>query len=125
MFKTIARITSTFLGASEDTHGCFTAQIGVSYSNGPDTEQTAGGPNLGRDKNGFTAAFIRGVLTAAGVSSWEELKGRTVLVLTEHDPDATGGFNPILGFAPLPTEPGLAFVFSELADQYRSADGAR
>ena len=125
MHKTIAKITGTFLGASEDTHGIFTAQIGVSYGSDSGTEQTVGGYNLGRDRSGFTAAFIRGVLAAAGVESWEQLKGRTVLVLTEDDPDTTGGANPILGIAPLPTERGLPFLFSELADQYRSAGGTR
>ncbi len=55
--------------------------------------------------------FIRGVLRAAGVRRWELVKGRTLFVLFETE---DWNAKPV-GLAPLPTEPGETFYFSELA----------
>lgn len=112
MHKTVAKITDTFLGADESSHGIFTAELTVSYGS---SGQRIGGYSLSAD-NGFGGAFIRKILSAAGVSSWEKLQGRTILVLTENEP--TFGPNHVLGIAPLPTEPGEAFLFADLAGQY-------
>lgn len=111
MHKSIAKITRTYLGRGEASHRVFTATLEVDYGNGE--HQSIGGYNLGGN-TGYAGAFIRATLNAAGVDAWEDLVGKTIFVLTEHDP-AGPGPNRILGIEHLPTEPGGRFVFSELS----------
>jgi len=105
----IAKITKTFLGAGEDTRGIFTANLTVDYGG---SGQRIGDYVFNRDDSGFTAGFIKGILDAAGVESWEQLVGRTILVLTDTDTDEWNA--PVLGIAPLPTERGTQFLFADL-----------
>lgn len=102
MNQRIARIESTTLGYED--HGILTAMLHVTYGG---SGQGIGGLMLDQTTVG---TFIVGVLRACGVGSWEEVRGRTVLVLLEDD-----GWNarPI-GLAPLPTEPGDKFMFDEI-----------
>lgn len=111
----IAKITDTFLGADEDSHGILTAMLTVDYGPGGNGwSSCAGGYNLGSKTTAFGMQFVRGILEAAGVGTWEQLKGRTILVIQRDE----GG--PILGIQNLPTEPGRRFVFAELAAEYTS-----
>jgi hypothetical protein len=100
--KHIAKITGTMLGIED--HGILTGQLTVDYGG---AGQSVGGYNLDVVPAGN---YIRRTLEACGVDSWEKLKGRTILVLT-----AKGSHQP-LGIAPLPTEPGRLFLFTELGD---------
>lgn len=95
--KELAKIESTFLGFED--HGILTAYVNVNYGS---ASQGIGGYDL-RDKAG---PFIDRLLKACGVTSWEKLVGRTIYVLSE------GG--RVVGICPLPTEPGTAFIFSEV-----------
>lgn len=107
MHSQIAKITHTFLGAGEDTRGVFTANLTVDYGG---SGQRIGDYAFNRDDTGFAAAFIKGVLDAAGVDSWEQLRGRTVLVLKESD-----DWNArVIGIAPLPTERGTQMLFADV-----------
>jgi hypothetical protein len=54
--------------------------------------------------------FIRRLLLAMGVDWWSDIPGRTVYVL--RDEDGFGGM--IRGIRPLPTEPGVEFIFDDL-----------
>jgi hypothetical protein len=99
--KRLAKVTSTMLGIERDM---LTATVSVDYGG---KAQGVGGYLL---EGARCAKFVRGILRACGVSAWEHVKGRTVFVLLDAD---TFYANPI-GLAPLPTEPGEVFLFSEL-----------
>jgi hypothetical protein len=112
MHKSIAKIVDTYLGAGEHSHGVFTATLTVDYGG---TGQTIGGYNLSGD-TGFAGAFIRRVLDVAGVDRWEQLKGRTILVLHEDDrPESR-----VVGIENLPTERGGQLVFETLCAEYQA-----
>jgi hypothetical protein len=98
--KHIAKITSTMLGFED--HGILTGFLTVDYGG---ASQSIGGYDL---RAVSTCVYLQRTLQACGVDSWERLKGRTIYVLTE-DND-----HRVLGIAPLPTEPGTAFLFSDL-----------
>lgn len=107
--KEIAKITGTFLGANEDTHGILTAELTVDL--GGSQARSIGGYNLGSKDTAFGMQFVAALMRAAGAQSWESMVGRTVFVLTdEHD--------RVVGIENLPTEPGDRFVFGELVEQY-------
>jgi hypothetical protein len=72
-----ARITSTMLGY-EEYHGVLTSMITMEWSGGG---QGFGGYALGGP---FTDWYIRGVLKAAGVKQWEDLKGQHVRIRHGH-----------------------------------------
>jgi len=101
-----AKIVRTFLGFED--HGIFTAQLTVDYGG---SGQGVGGYNLSGD-TGFGAAFIKAVLRAAGVDSWEKLTGRVVQVLLEDK-----GWGRAVGLEPMPFEPGERVIFADLAQQ--------
>jgi hypothetical protein len=63
----IAKITDTYLGAGERSHGVLTAQLTVDYGG---TSQSVGNYSLG-GKTSFGIQFVAWILRAAGVSSWE------------------------------------------------------
>lgn len=107
MNKRIARVESTHLG-NED-HGIFTAMLHVNYGG---SVQGVGGYVLGD----HASDFIQGVLCACGVDSWEKVKGRTILVLT--DGESFGA--AVLGIENLPTEPGERFLFADWQAKARS-----
>lgn len=68
------------------------------------------GEFLRREVTAYGMQFIAAVMKAAGVDSWNKVKGRTVFVLRDSDQ-----WNAkIVGIAPLPTEPGEPFLFSAL-----------
>lgn len=71
-----AIIESTMLGFED--RGIFTYMIYVNLSDGG--TQGFGGYVLGGD---YTNKVIKGILNAAGVDSWEKLKGRHVRVKKE------------------------------------------
>ncbi len=109
----IAKITGTFLGANEDTHGILTAQLTVDL--GGSQTRSVGGYSLGSKDTAFGMQFVAALMRAAGAQSWESMVGRTVFVLTdEHD--------RVVGIENLPTEPGERFVFDELVVQYPQKD---
>jgi len=101
----IAKITDTFLGAGERSHGVLTATLTVDYGG---TSQSVGNYSLG-GKTAFGIQFVARILRAAGVSSWEEVKGRTILVVQETKDGR------VIGIQNLPTEPGARFIFADLA----------
>jgi hypothetical protein len=100
--REIAKITATHLGYED--HGIFSADISLDYGG---AGQSAGGYNLG-GPTGFGIAFIKGILGACGVQTWEEVKGRTVFAIL----DSPHG--KVIGLEHLPTEPGSRFIFAEL-----------
>jgi hypothetical protein len=98
--REIAKIERTFLGYED--HGILTAYLHVTYGG---AGQGIGGYDL-RPGNGAVAArWIDWTLKACGVRSWEDLKGRTIYVLTSE--------RRVVGIEPLPTEPGERFMFTE------------
>jgi hypothetical protein len=97
----LAKIQGTFLGVED--HGILTAVIDLNYGS---AGQGAGSlmfdyrnatTDEWHDNKGLASRWIRGVLGAAGVDSWEKLKGRTVIAIKE------GGY--VIGLKPLPFEP--------------------
>lgn len=103
MIEKIAKITKTHLGFED--HGAFTVAITANYGDGV----FGGIPHmvLGQEHG---ISFIKKFIRSAGVESWEELRGRTIMVIYEKD-EWSG--SPI-GIKNLPTEPGETFIFKEL-----------
>lgn len=100
--KEIAKITRTHLGY--ESHGILTIYLTVDFG-GAGT--IIGGYNLSIGNGGAMAKFVAGVLRATGVQTWEEVRGRTVLVLSDSD-------RKVVGIENLPTEDGALFLFSEM-----------
>lgn len=100
----IAKVKDTFLGYED--HGILTIMLSVDYGG---SAQGVGLYDLGSDsrdaKPGEWDRWIKGVLSACGVSQWEKIKGRTIMVLIE------GGLPQAIG--PLPTEYGKPFWFKK------------
>ena len=121
----LAKIDTTTLG--DKNAPVFTSWLNVSYSKGVcqsiggytlDTPtKDADGKFLRREGHAYGMEFIIRTLRACGAGRWEDLPGRTIYVLKESD--AWGA--PVLGIAPLPTEPGEPFIFAELAEQFQIA----
>jgi hypothetical protein len=100
--QTIAKITATALGYED--HGMFSAAVSFSYGG---SCQGFGPIGLGT-KDSIAGPLIEAILNAAGVESWEKVKGRTVYALRDD------GWNGLIrGMAPLPTETGKGFILSE------------
>lgn len=116
MERRIGKIRGTFLGVED--HGILTATLTMDFGG---SGMTIGGyecdEHVARDKprrglpQGMT--FVRRVLEACGVRSWEALTGRTVYVLMDDQ-------RPV-GIEPLPTELGKVFLFAEV---YEAGGGA-
>lgn len=103
MIEKIAKIENTMLGFED--HGIFTAFLNVRY--GENTHQGVGGYSLG-GQHGLE--FITRVIRAVGVEKWEDLKGRTIMVLFEDD---SWSALPV-GIKNLPTEKGSTLIFKEV-----------
>jgi hypothetical protein len=101
----IAKITDTMLGTED--RGVLTGLLRVDYGG---TSQGVGGYNLA--VRNAAGVFITGVLRACAVDSWEKVKGRTIFVVFAKDDK----YHP-LGIAPLPTEPGSPFMFTEMGER--------
>lgn len=99
--REIAKIEKTFLGY--EAHGILTAYLHVNYGG---ALQGVGGYDLRPDSAVSCPGWIDRTLRACGVRSWEELKGRTIFVLTSE--------RQVVGIMPLPTEPGEPFMFHEV-----------
>lgn len=113
----IAKITDTFLGIED--HGIFTAILDCDYGGSGqgvgtyalDSYDPTKGCRIG------TAAgmeFIRRIMSACGVSSWEKIKGRTILVYFESE----AWNSKVIGIGPLPVEGGTPFLFAEWLNEY-------
>ena len=107
----IVKITDTFLGANEDSHGILTATLTVDYGTSGGG-QRIGGYNLSTKTSAFGMQHVKALMGAVGVSSWEQMKGKTILVITD------GEQGPVIGIQNLPTERGRRFIFDELTAQY-------
>lgn len=119
MKETLAKIERTALGVED--HGIFTAMLHCSYGH---SGQGVGGYTLdqprrdiddkfiGRFGTAYGMEFIRRVLLACGVDSWEKLPGRTIFVY--HEADSWN--SPVVGIGPLPTEKGTRFMFDDIKD---------
>lgn len=81
-----AKITSTTLGFED--HGILTAYIHLNYGS---SGQSFGGFGFGPTKsefetnNGFGASFIATVLDIVDVDKWENISGRAVRVIHDHE----------------------------------------
>lgn len=113
--RSIARLTDTYIGFTERTRGLFVLEVRADYGNVNIT-----GPlvvfsrRLDAPGGGFSpdaARWIKGFCDAAGVQRWEDVAGRTVLIVWD---DVTDVFDKALGVEPLPTEPGTPFMFDEV-----------
>lgn len=118
--KRIAKIENTHLG---EDHGVLTAYLFVDYGEGG--KQGIGGYSLDRYNReteqrvgtAYGCEFIRRLMLACGVSTWEKLSGRTVYAICNRAEPAGFG-HKVIGIEPLPTEPGEPFIFSELAAEF-------
>lgn len=109
----IGKVTRTFLGIED--HGILTFSIQMDF--GPGGQQGVGGFQLDEhfpgspihSRRGLASGmeFVRRLLLAFGVRSWEQVAGRTVYVLFD-------GRRPV-GIRPLPTETGTELLFAEVA----------
>lgn len=120
MKETIAKIERTMLGWED--HGILTCMLTVSYGGG--SAQGIGGYTLdepvrdgqnnfvGRRGTDYGMEFVARMIQACGVQTWEEVKGRTILVLHEDD----RWHSPVIGIKPLPTEGGKEFIFDDLKE---------
>lgn len=113
MHEAIAKIESTHLGYED--HGIFTLLLNVNYGG---SGQSIGFHSLdnpsptgkGRVGTRYGMEYIMRVMSACGVSKWEDVKGRTIIVLKRDN----SWHSEILGLKPLPTENGKSFLFSDL-----------
>lgn len=71
-----ALIDYVFLGIED--HGCFAVSIGFDFGG---EGQATGAINLGNPK--FCLAYLKKILSAVGVDSFDKLKGRSVRVKRE------------------------------------------
>jgi hypothetical protein len=77
-----AKVIKTYLGIED--HGLLTAYIHVEW--GSSFNQGFGGYNLGcPDGRNYGALFVRGVLDALKLDSWEQLKGQYCRIRKEDD----------------------------------------
>lgn len=139
MRKDIAKIKSTFLGVED--HGILTCFLHVDYGSGG---QGIGGYSLdeptwgtddgfvvgsrpddhtarfaGRRGTDFGMEFVRRVIKACGVDSWEKVTGRTIYVLQDLPEGSSAlGTSKVLGIENLPTEPGEQFIFADLRKEF-------
>lgn len=97
--REIAKIERTFLGFED--RRILTGYLHVSYG-------TAGQGVGGYGIETLAGPYLAATLKACGVDSWEQLKGRTVYVLS--DPTT----RRLVGIEPLPTEPGERFLFADV-----------
>jgi hypothetical protein len=116
-YEQIGKITSTYLGIED--HGIMTCYLNMDLGS---SVQGVGGYGLDspqRDENdefigrvgtAYGCEFIRRILKACGVDTWEKLPGRTVFVIRESDRWGS----KVLGIKPLPTERGEEFLFASL-----------
>lgn len=109
LYRRIGKIKATTLGYED--HGILTGWLHLDFGG---TAQGAGGYSLADRGNPHVACgcWVAGVLRACGVEKWEDVAGRTVLALYDSDEWSA----PIRGIAPMPTERGETFMFSELAE---------
>lgn len=108
--ETIARIESTHLGYED--HGIFSLNVSFTYGgSGQGTgHYCVCSKDSDKDSDAVGIRLVKAIVDAAGVRSWEAVKGRTVIALRED-----GGWNaPIIGIAPLPTEKGKRVIFKDV-----------
>lgn len=111
----IAKVESTFLGRED--HGIMTAMLHVSYGGsgqglgGYTLDSPTGDNDRGRSGTAYGMEWVIRAMDACGVGSWEEIKGRTIIVYK--DGDEWNG--KVIGFGPLPTERGKPFMFDSIA----------
>lgn len=98
--KRVAKIESTHLGYED--HGILTFFLYLTYGG---SSQGAGGYVLGEP---YTTGYIKGILKACGVSSWEKLPGRTIYAYAD--------FGKVYAIENLETEPGEKFDFSSVSE---------
>lgn len=120
MNKVIAKIERTSLGWED--HGIFTCWLSLTYGS---SGQGAGGYGLdepvhdedgrfvGRRGTAYGMEFVARVMRACGVDEWSKVTGRTVYAIKDGDSAGWGG--TVIGIAPLETEPGEQFLFSDIA----------
>jgi len=110
----IAKITGTFLGYQD--HGILTAMLDLDYGGGS-CQSTPGlfcDERLGHDTDfkrrgtAYGMEFVARLMRACGAQRWEDIKGRTVIAIIDHD--------RVVGIKPLPTERGTPFRFAELSE---------
>jgi hypothetical protein len=123
--KALAKIEGTSLGWED--RGILTCRLFVSYGSSSqgiggyalDEPRWEGGEHhkgefLGRFGTAYGMEFVRRLMVACGVDSWEKLKGRTVFVLKDSDRWQA----KVVGVENLPTEPGECFIFADLAREF-------
>ena len=109
----IASIADTFLGVED--HGVLTGTLTIRRGG---TLQTIGGyffdqynpETEEREVLTFGMDFIRTTLSTVGVSSWEALKGQTILLLGDADRNVVGIANI--------WDPQKVFIFKDLATMW-------
>lgn len=93
MEERIAKIKSTFLGIED--HGCFVAGLELDYGN-----------DSGQNTGLHILEGLKRTISACGVETWEQIRGRTVIALI-------GDNKMVKGIKPLPTESGKQFIFTD------------
>lgn len=74
-----AKITGTFLGRGEETHGVFSAMI---HLEGDGWRQSLSAYNL-KSPGPFAGYYIQGLIEKVGCTSWEQLPGTMVRIKRE------------------------------------------
>ena len=115
----IAKIESTKLGYED--HGILTVWLVVKYGKGSgqgiggyaldEPKRDADGKHLGRFGSAYGCEFIARTIKACGVDNWEQIVGRTIYVVRDGASEWT---DKVIGIAPLPTEPGAEFIFTDI-----------
>ena len=126
MSERIAKIENASLGRED--HGILTAFLHVSYGGSgqgiggyclDEPIRDADGKFVGRRGTAYGMEWIKRCIDACGVDTWEQIKGRTILVYFDSDEWSA---RPI-GIGPLPTERGKPFMFATLKDELREVGG--
>lgn len=113
----IAKVTSSFIGFED--HGLLSVSLTFDYGGssqgighrafGSSSEETDEADKW-RLAHEMGMDFVRRLMLACGVETWESIKGRTVLV--------TCSWTEITRIAPLPTERGVPFDISDWVESY-------
>lgn len=96
--RAVAKIERTHLGFED--HGILTGVLHVNYGG---AGQGIGGYSIAD----FAGDYIKRTLKACGVNTWEELRGRTIYVLTD-------ARRRVVGIENLPTGQGEQFLFADV-----------
>ena len=118
----VATIDSTFLGWED--HGILTAYLQCNWPGmgigvgGFGLDKSTGAPDYARVGTAYGLDHIMRLMQTVGVHKWEDLKGKTVIILFEQDDPWGSGAKGIAHHLE-----DKVFILSAHAEQWRNENG--